>query len=140
MAAFNWLGLAACTQALLTIAVLSLLGWRRYQAFHAGQVGEDAIVNDRSWPPGVIKASNNYKNQFELPVLFYAAIAIALATGITPASFVWMAWIFVVARIVHFIVHCWPNILAPRFVTFMISVFSVTGMWALISWRLLTGI
>ncbi len=140
MANFQWLGLAACAQALLTIAVLSLLGWRRYQAFHAGQVGEDAIVNDRSWPDGVIKVSNNYKNQFELPVLFYAAIAIAMATGITATSFVWMAWIFVAARIVHFVVHCWPNMLAPRFVTFMISVVSVTCMWALISWRLLVGI
>ena len=137
---FRWIILAAAGQAFLTIAVLVLMAARRRRAFAAGKVGPDALLNDRSWPDDVLKASNNYKSQFELPVLFFAAIAIALATGITATSFTVLCWLFVAARVVHAVVHCGPNVLAPRFSAFMIGVIAVTGMWLIITTRILMGL
>ena len=76
---YRWIVLAAAMQAFLTVAVLLLMAARRRRAFAAGKVGGDAMLNDRSWPDDVLKASNNYRSQFEIPVLFFAAVAVALA-------------------------------------------------------------
>lgn len=125
--------LAASAQALLTIAVLLVLGARRRTAYKAGKVGKDAMLNDRVWPPYVLQASNNYKNQFEIPVLFFAAVATALAIQAATMVFVWLAWGFVAARIVHSICHCGSNRLSVRFISFFASVIAVTVMWALLA-------
>ncbi|MEO9827698.1 MAG: MAPEG family protein [Paracoccaceae bacterium] len=125
--------LAACAQALLTIVVLLVLGARRRTAYKAGKVGKEAMLNDRAWPPYVLQASNNYKNQFEIPVLFFAAVAIALAVDAASVVFVWLAWGFVAARIVHSICHCGSNKLPVRFVSFFTSVIAVTIMWAMLA-------
>ena len=125
--------LAACAQALLTIVVLLLLGARRNTAFKAGEHGQDALLNDRAWPPYVLQVSNNYKNQFEIPVLFFAAVATALAIQAATMVFVWLAWGFVAARIVHSICHCGSNRLPVRFISFFASVIAVTVMWAMLA-------
>lgn len=125
--------LAAGAQALLTIIVLLVLGARRNTAFKAGEHGEDALLNDRAWPSYVLQASNNYKNQFEIPVLFFAAIATALAIQAASVVFVWLAWSFVAARIAHSICHCGSNKLSVRFISFFVSVIAVTIMWVLLA-------
>lgn len=125
--------LAASAQALLTIAVLLVLGARRRTAYKAGKVGKEAMLNDRVWPPYVLQASNNYKNQFEIPVLFFAAVATALAIQAATVVFVWLAWGFVAARIVHSVCHCGSNKLLVRFISFFASVIAVTIMWALLA-------
>ncbi len=125
--------LAASVQALLTIVVLLVLGARRRTAFKAGEHGKDALLNDRAWPSNVLQVSNNYKSQFEIPVLFFAAVAMALAIQAASVVFVWLAWGFVAARIVHSICHCGPNRLPVRFTSFFASVIAVTIMWALLA-------
>ncbi len=125
--------LAACAQALLTIIVLLVLGARRRTAYKAGKVGREAMLDDRAWPSHVLKASNNYKNQFEIPLLFFAAVATALAINAVSVVFVWLAWGFVLARIVHSICHCGSNRLPVRFCSFFASVFAVTIMWAMLA-------
>ena len=125
--------LAACAQALLTVVVLLVLGARRRVAYKAGKVGREAMLDDRVWPSHVMKASNNYKNQFEIPVLFFAAVATALAAQAASAVFVWLAWGFVVARIVHSACHCGSNWLPLRFTSFFTSVFAVTVMWIMLA-------
>ena len=125
--------LAASAQALLTIVVLLVLGARRRTAYKAGKVGREAMLDDRVWPPYVLQASNNYKNQFEIPVLFFAAVATALAVQLATVVFVWLAWGFVAARIVHSICHCGSNKLPVRFVSFFASVIAVTVMWAMLA-------
>ena len=130
--------LAASSQALLTIIVLLLLGARRGRAFQAGKHGSDALLNDRAWPADVLKASNNYKSQFEMPVLFFAAIASALAIDGATVVFVWLAWGFVAARMIHSICHCGSNRLPVRFASFFAGVVAVTIMWAMLAWHVFT--
>ncbi|NNJ76253.1 MAG: hypothetical protein HKP56_13985 [Anderseniella sp.] len=125
--------LAAGAQALLTIVVLLVLGARRRTAYKTGKVGKEAMLNDRVWPPYVLQASNNYKNQFEIPVLFFAAVATVLAIQAATVMFVWLAWGFVATRIVHSVCHCGSNNLPVRFISFFASVIAVTIMWALLA-------
>ncbi|MEM7633994.1 MAG: MAPEG family protein [Pseudomonadota bacterium] len=125
--------LAAFAQVMLTVVVLLVLGARRRVAYKAGKVGREAMLDDRVWPSFVLKASNNYKNQFEIPVLFFAVVATALAVKAATPLFVWLAWGFVAARIVHSICHCGSNRLPVRFVSFFASVIAVTIMWAMLA-------
>ena len=125
--------LAASAQAFLTIVVLLVLGARRRAAYKAGKVGREAMLDDRVWPSHVLQASNNYKNQFEVPVLFFAAVATALAIQAATVMFVWLAWGFVAARTVHSVSHCGSNKLPVRFTGFLASVIAVTIMWAMLA-------
>ncbi|MGI9238294.1 MAG: MAPEG family protein [Woeseiaceae bacterium] len=69
---------------------------------------------------GVIPESVNYpaynlKNLFELPVLFYALCLALYVTGEVDTIYVVAAWIFLVFRVLHSIVHCTSNIVMLRF-------------------------
>lgn len=122
-------------QVALTFYVLLMMGVRRRAAFDAGEVGNDAMLNDRAWPADVLKASNNYKNQFELPVLFYAACAMIIAMyAITPLQIVF-AWVFVLARYAHTSTHLWANRLSVRFLSFFTSFVAVAAMWVTLALR-----
>ena len=44
------------------------------------------------------RAADNFRNLFELPVLFYAALGIAFAIGATGPAMLVLAWVFVVLR------------------------------------------
>ena len=122
-------------QVILTIYVLLVMGARRRVAFKAGKVGRDAMLNDRSWPADVLKASNNYQNQFEIPVLFYAASAIIVAASAVNTAQIVMAWLFIAARIVHTTTHLGANTLSVRFVSFFVSLIAAACMWAILAVR-----
>ncbi|MFT3952953.1 MAG: MAPEG family protein [Piscinibacter sp.] len=71
-------------QVALTLAVLGVLGRRRFRALGARDVRakEVALSND-AWPETVKQASNNFSNQFEIPVLFYVLVITAIHVGAT---------------------------------------------------------
>ncbi|MEM9838434.1 MAG: MAPEG family protein [Pseudomonadota bacterium] len=73
--------------------------------------------------------SDNLKNQFEFPILFYAAVLLAVATGSVSDHLVTLAWVFALARVGHALVHCTLNIVALRFVVFGVSLFALLFMW-----------
>ena len=50
------------------------------------------------------RASDNYRNLFELPVLFYFGVAVALAVGVRDPWVVALAWGFVALRIAHSVI------------------------------------
>jgi hypothetical protein len=50
--------------------------------------------------------------------------------------FVTLAWIWVISRIAHAIVHCTSNALSLRFPTFMIGVIILVAMWVIFAIRL----
>lgn len=60
-------------------------------------------------PDNVQAPSDNYENLFELPVLFYALCIAAVAAGIQSIFLLVLAWLFVVARTVHSVIHCTYN-------------------------------
>jgi hypothetical protein len=66
-------------------------------------------------PPPVSNPSDNLKNLFEVPTLFYAVVLYLYVTRQVDAIYVVAAWVFVGFRILHSAVHSTVNIIILRF-------------------------
>jgi hypothetical protein len=125
-------------QVALTFAVLFRLGAVRLKAIRAGGlVREEVVLGDTGWPPIVRQASNCFRNQFELPVLFYVLMVLALVTRQTSVLFQMLAWLFVLSRIVHAIVHTTHNDVGWRFGAFAFGALVLLAMWVLFALAIL---
>jgi hypothetical protein len=76
-----------------------------------------------------VQAADNFRNLFEVPVLFYALVAVALATSAIAPWLVVGAWIFVALRVVHSAIHCTYNRVMHRVSAFLASLFVVVALW-----------
>ena len=72
-------------------------------------------------PPAVRNPSDNLRNLFEVPVLFYALVLYLYATGRVDDAYVAAAWGFVAFRVLHSAVHCTVNIVLLRFALYVVS-------------------
>ena len=72
-------------------------------------------------PPEVSSPSDNLKNLFELPVMFYAMVLYLFVTNSVDALFLYLAWGYVALRTAHSIVHCTFNHVMTRFVVYALS-------------------
>lgn len=88
-------------------------------------------------PPTVANPSDNLKNLFELPTIFYAVVLYLYATTQVDGLFVAAAWIFFAFRVLHSAVHCTFNFVPLRF---WLYAFSAVALWLMvlrIAWRAL---
>jgi hypothetical protein len=127
-------------QVLLTFVVLLTLAGRRYGAVRAGEVRGSVALRERNWPPYTQQAEFNYQNQFELPVLFYVLTILAIYTRHADLLFVLMAWVFVVLRVLHALVHVTSNKISFRGPVFAASAIVLMIMWAIFAARILLGL
>ena len=81
--------------------------------------------------------SDNLRNLFEMPVLFYVLIILLLDTGHASSGFVSAAWAFVALRTLHSAIHCTYNDVMHRFTVYALSSLVLWGMWAAFAVRLL---
>ena len=72
-------------------------------------------------PAAVSNPSDNLKNLFELPVLFYALALYLYVTSQVDGVDVAAAWVFVGFRALHSAVHCTVNIVLLRFWLYAIA-------------------
>jgi hypothetical protein len=72
-------------------------------------------------PPQVSNPSDNLKNLFELPTVFYAVVLYLYATQQVDAMYVGAAWVFFLLRAMHSAVHCTFNLIPLRFVLYVVS-------------------
>ena len=79
-------------------------------------------------PPEVANPSDNLKNLFEIPVLFYALVFYLFVTNQVDAVYVIAAWVFVVFRVLHSAVHCTFNLIILRFYLYLIATLAVWFM------------
>jgi hypothetical protein len=124
-------------QVLLTLAVLVLMGLARARSIRERRQKLDdlALAGDADWNEEALKYSNNFKNQFEVPVLFYVVCAFALMTRMVDLWFFALACLFVVSRAVHATLHIGPNRVAARAAAYIASVGTVALLWVLLLWR-----
>ena len=122
----------------LIFGLLILLGRRRFAEIGAGRVqaGEIAL-NERNWPPKVQAAANAFSNQFEIPVLFFALVPLALYTRKADLLFVVLAWIFVATRAAHAYVFVTSNHVPTRFRLYSAGVAVLGVMWLIFAVRIL---
>jgi hypothetical protein len=76
-----------------------------------------------------VQAADNFRNLFEVPVLFYALIAVALALYHTPGWLAAGAWAFVALRVVHSLIHCTYNKVMHRLGAFLTSFALMVVLW-----------
>jgi hypothetical protein len=80
-------------------------------------------------PPRVSNPSDNLKNLFELPTLFYAVALYLYVTQQVDRPYVIAAWTFFGFRILHSWVHCTFNLVPLRF---WLYVMSALALWFMI--------
>lgn len=76
-------------------------------------------------PPEVSNPSDNLKNLFEVPVLFYALALYLFFMDQVDAVYVGAAWVFVAFRALHSAVHCTINPVMLRFYLYLLSTLAV---------------
>jgi hypothetical protein len=119
-------------QVLLTVVVYFLLLSARARALRAAgrrRGSGDLAMGRYAWPEDAEKRAHNQRNQFELPVLFYAVTGFALVLGAAGVTMVALAWAFVASRIVHAAIHIGPNKVRWRGPVFILGFLIVTAMW-----------
>lgn len=135
--------LPAVLQALLTIAVLILLGPMRARSMREARqnlTDDDVRIGRNDWSEQAQKVANNYRNQFELPVLFFAVVAYAMILRQADALLTGLAWIFVITRIVHAAIHIGPNVVKWRGLAFIVGAVVLCTMWIVLGWRAWIGV
>jgi hypothetical protein len=119
-------------QVLLTFTVWVYLFARRIPEIKRHRIDPQSL-RDRAEAhvllPASASASNNLKNLFELPVLFYLVVVLSLVLMVQDPLLVQLAWGFVVLRIVHSAIHCSYNDVNHRFAAYALSCLVLILMW-----------
>jgi hypothetical protein len=120
--------------------VFALYAWltvARQRAVKAGEVKYDDFARHDE-PHHVARIAYNLANQFELPVIFYAAVVLLIATNNVTHVDIIAAWLFVAGRVVHTLVQCLTDNVPLRGQVFLINVAGgaiLVGHLALIALR-----
>ncbi len=75
-------------------------------------------------PPEVTNPTDNLKNLFEIPVLFYALAFYLFVTNAVDTVYVVAAWVFVGFRVLHSAMHCTINVVIVRFYLYLVATVS----------------
>ena len=125
----------------LTFALLFTMGRKRLGALRQGQTQtRDIALGEPNWPAEATQASNAFNNQFQLPMLFYVLVVLALIVHKADLLFVAMSWIFVALRIVHAGIHTTTNRLGNRFMAYTAGLVVLVAMWIIFALRILFAI
>ncbi|HLW74079.1 MAG TPA: MAPEG family protein [Gammaproteobacteria bacterium] len=125
----------------LTAAVWVRLYWERIGEMRAKRIAPQALstsaqARDRLQ---LTCAADNFRNLFEMPVLFYALCLGLAVAGLATPLFVAMAWTYVVLRALHSFIHTTYNRVMHRFTVYAASSVLLFAMWGLFAARLLAA-
>lgn len=122
----------------LTFALLFGMATLRTRTLASGETKmRDIALREPNWPAKATQIGNCFANQFELPVLFYALIAIALPLRHADLFIVLMSWVFVVTRFAHAGVFVTSNDVRPRSLAWFAGVLVLAAMWLYFALKIL---
>jgi hypothetical protein len=137
MTSTQWLLLPAFIHVAMVFALGLRLAVARIRAARSRSVKiKDVALDNSRWPDDIRKISNNFDNQFQVPVFFYAVLPLLLVTGLADVASVVLAWAFVASRFVHSAIHIGTNTVIHRFQAFVVGFVLVVLMWAWFGLRL----
>ena len=132
-----WLPCAAMVG--LTAAVWVKLYADRLREMRAKSIDPQALATARATAQlERPQAAENFRNLFEVPVLFYVLCAALVLNGGSTAGFVAAAWAYVALRAVHSLIHVTYNRVTHRFLVYVTSTLLLFGMWAAFFTRILS--
>ena len=122
---------ASLAMVLLVFAVGVALLYTRVQEMRRKRVHPEAVGNSLKMAAHLedVQIADNFRNLFEVPVLFFALSAVALATGYVPGWLVVCSWAFVGLRLLHSVIHCTYNTVYHRLAIFLASFALLVAMW-----------
>lgn len=113
----------------LTLAVWMYMYIRRIAFISGNRLGQAELAKPgalaRLSPPAIANPSDNLKNLFEIPVLFYALVLYLFVTRQVDALYVGAGWVFVAFRALHSLVHCTFNLIILRFYLYLFASLAV---------------
>jgi hypothetical protein len=128
-------------QVALTFCLMFWMGYVRGRAVRRREVAlNDIALGQPAWPPRPTQIANAFRNQFELPVLFYVLVVLAIIARKADLLFVIMSWIFVLLRIVHAGIHTTSNDVRQRFYAYAAAAIVLLLMWIIFAVRVLAGL
>ena len=127
-------------QVILTFCIAFGLAGNRFRAVRSDDVAGPVSLREANWPVYVRKFEYNYQNQFEMPVLFYVLVILAIITRHADLLFVLLSWVFVTLRVIHALVHVTRNEIRTRGAIFVASVLVLTIMWAVFIIEIMLGL
>lgn len=82
------------------------------------------------------RAADNFRNLFELPVLFYLALVVAAVTAQVTTPVLALAWLFVAFRALHSAIHCSYNKVIHRFQAYLAGGVVLWILWGVLGFGL----
>lgn len=136
----NTIFLTVIAQIVLTFWLYAYLAVAKSRASKLGLVDETRRgLYDDAWPDNILQINNCIKNQFEVPVLFYALITIAWATSNIVILTHVLAWFFVATRVIHAIIHTGSNFVPMRRKFFMLGCLTLLLMTLFLTFKILSS-
>jgi hypothetical protein len=125
-------------QVFLTFALLMGMAMGRGHALSSGQTKpRDVAQRQANWPARTAQLGDCFSNQFEVPVLFYVLIALALPLRHADLIIVMLSWVFVVTRVAHAGVFVTSNDVRTRSLVWFAGVIVLFAMWLYFALKIL---
>ena len=122
----------------LTFALLIGMVALRRQTLVSGETKiREIALGQPNWPVRATQVGNCYRNQFELPMLLYVLIALALPLRHADLFIVLMSWVFVITRFVHAGVFVTSNDLGRRSMAWIAGALVLLVMWLYFALKML---
>ena len=124
---------------LLTCLVAATMLSRRIAYYKANRVHPQKTALSAQMAAAITdtRAADNFRNLFEVPVMFYVAVLMIYAAGLNSIVFMVLASGFVAARYAHSYIHCTRNVVMKRFYAFVTSCTLLICMWLLLAYQLI---
>lgn len=118
----------------LTIFCMVRLGLLRWVAVRKGEIDPRFFILFRGYeePDKLATYSRHVANLFETPLLFYVIVLTAFVTGQSGSWVLGLAWTYVGLRFIHTYVHLTSNVVLTRFRVFVLSMLTLTALWAVV--------
>ena len=117
-----------------TLVVMVWMAFTRLPAMKKAGIDVSKLVGGRGAnlegviPDRVQWKSHNYTHLLEQPTIFYAIVLVLAMMGMNQPINVYLAWGYVVFRILHSMIQCTSNIVRFRFPLFGLASFCLLGL------------
>ena len=125
----------------LTFVVLMTMYRRRVAQMKRERIHPQAVATSAESAAKLTDSgpADNFRNLFELPMLFYFALVVCAITGLHDTATLALAWAFVAARVLHSAIHCSYNKVMHRFRAYLLGAAILLALWVRVAWHLLAS-
>jgi hypothetical protein len=128
-------------EVVLTLGLLLWLAVQRNRDLRSGAVKPSQIaLREPNWPLRTQQVAHCFSNQFELPVLFYVLTVLSIITHHADLVFLVLAWVFVLTRLMHALVHTTSNVVIRRGAWYGFGAAALIIAWLIFIVRIMLGL